>query len=314
MGIKKWILFLLVLSYIIPQVTLTNSNNASSPKSIIPYDEPLENSSLPFLELSDNKIDLGSEITTRFGMRNQSVFYAGYQYSLYLGMGNYTSDLNYNLSNSDIDFLKNGTTIDTFETLKIQTISGLKILLHTGIYTVTLQVNSTRRGLLNESKSFEIIAKPEADLKVNFVDENEDIIENGNLDMKSQETRTIFVKLINIGSNPAVNISLTKVGGNEPVGLFNSSINNFFDVIPVGDDVNISFSVRPANWGIGQIFIDIEYSDALGNNQATSKTFTTRVLPSIEGEIQYPSGRFDWTTGSSEVIRIKVLLEYMETT
>ncbi|MHA2091796.1 MAG: hypothetical protein ACW98K_13165, partial [Candidatus Kariarchaeaceae archaeon] len=284
------LIFLLALNVNVSPIQ-TNGTESQKESLLLPYDEPLENSSLPYLELSDSTVDLGLDLIVWYGMENESEvprFKAGYRYSIILLNGFYPNVTNYNASEVQVTFLDNGTTLDTIGRFVLPTIEGSKVILPSGMYTVFLNINSTNRGLLNTTETFEVVAKPGADIKVDFLSETSQIIEGGVVELGINESQFITLKLTNIGSSTALNISVDQVGPiNEPIGfaIVNASIPAVISVLPVLDSVNFTFSLRPTFFGIGSIAFSITYSDGLGTNRVISETLETDVFPEIKAWI-----------------------------
>ncbi len=314
MGTLRIIILVIILNslFLCPSPSLGDASQ-NEKQEISKAQIPTDNSSLPYIQSNEQFVNLGLDITLFFGMRNGSDFFSGYQYSLILLNGNFSIINDLNFTDLQYNYLKNGTTLDTLDSYTIPTISESEVLLPTGIYTALFLINSTRRGLLNATSNFKVIASPGANLHIEFVDETGKTITDSLLRLSINETRQLYINLVNFGSSPALNISVARVGRiNEPIGLFNSSIDSFIPIIPTLGTVNISFSIKPANFGIGELNIDIEYSDALGNNQAIPKTLKTHILPDIEAHIVNPEGQFDFILGSPEGIDIQAKSSYRE--
>jgi hypothetical protein len=309
------LIFLLALNVNVSPIQ-TNGTESQTESLLLPHDEPLENSSLPYLELSDNTVDLGLDLIIWYGMENESEvprFKTGYQYSIILLNGFYPNVTNYNVSEVQVTYLDNGTTLDIPGRYLLQTIEGSKVILPSGMYTVFLNINSTNRGLLNTTETFEVVAKPGANIKVDFLTETLQIIEGGVVDLGINESQIITLQLTNIGSSTALNISVGQVGLiNEPIGftIVNASIPAIISVLPVLDSVNFTFSLRPAFFGIGRIAFSITYSDGLGNNRVIGETLETNVFPEINAWISIPLDRLDYILEGSTPGKILVKTEY----
>ncbi|MCY3410366.1 MAG: hypothetical protein INQ03_01905 [Candidatus Heimdallarchaeota archaeon] len=227
-------------------ITAQNNTNYTNPSL------NQSNSSLSlYLVTTDSQVELGNTVVLKHGVINSTTdqFLAGYNYTLFL-------------NSTKLEILKNSTTKDYFDTYVLDTQTKYE-LRSPGNYSFYFEVY-TETVTLNASIGFEIIAKSGAVLDMTIHDISGNSFGN-EVYAEMNKTKRMEVKVTNIGSSNAFNISLSYYVINEPVGLSaNSSQITDLPILSSLESFAIYFTVNTTTVGKGEIQLDLIFSD--GNN------------------------------------------------
>jgi hypothetical protein len=275
--------------------------------------EPNENSSIPIIVADEFQFELGDDITFFFGMRDGINYIEGYNYTIYLELGQV------NLSN-DTSILANftqisaGITKNVVEVLSIKSIGQQSpISTAPNNYTLMLVVNSTNRGILNATSNFEIIIPPGADVKHRFKTATQDPLDNDEIRLNVNETIQISIVLQNLGDTNAFNITLIRDEINEPIGFANFTLPDIVSILAPLEEVHFNFTVTPTDFGIGELSFNLDYTDGLGNVAGSTPILRVLTLPNLRGAFlgSGPSVEIEYTEGTE--IPINVFFNYIDT-
>lgn len=300
-------------SAIVHSDNIPNETELDASALDIKINQDPENDSLPFLSIDSPTVQLGDKIQFIFGMENRSIFYAGYNYSIFLTNGSIQFDTEQLSKLENYTLIQKGLTQGFFAEVEIDTLDEESIMQFTpGNYTTLLLVNSTNRGLLNTTLIFEIVVEPGANINVLFANPLTGATFES-LDLIVNETKEIAIILVNNGLSNAFNVTLDSSNLNEPVGLTNITLPVISAVIGSFDRIQFNFSVYPTQYGIGEIQFILRYSDALSNQKNTAHSFELRTLPHITGQfsLQDSSTKIEYI--DNDDFRIIVDINYIET-
>ena len=237
-----------------------------------------------------NQIDVGGKINLLFGMRNMTnptIIIAGYNYSLVLLEGIHTTISAANFSSIPASsFIHNGTTGNTLISHVIETADddALDIFYEAGNYSVSFVVNSTERGLLSSTISFEVLSNPGSDIMFvfNAADTEESI---SSVKLEINETATVSIVLSNFGEGEAFNLMVDRISFDDHIRFANTTFPFELGSLLPSEKITFNFTVFRDNFGIGDIRFEVTSNDPGGPSNVESFTLRILTLPDIQGDI-----------------------------
>ena len=231
---------------------------------------PNQINGLPYVKLSTDIIEIGSDLTIAYGVRNDSDethFLSGYAYNLIL-----LQTTNAEINSSEILISSITTQAESKYTFNAYH-PDPNLRYNEGNYTLIFE---SRLNSLEEfsriAKSFQVISNFDANLQLSVTQLNR----SGYI---VNRTEHLQLMVENAGSSNALSVTIALQNIEQPVGLLNSTSSISYSVLEPQAKIYLIFAIQPERFGIGRIDFRLNYETSTLLQKSEFLTVDINITP-----------------------------------